>query len=640
MRQISCQLIHRLLCVAATVLLIAPALADPPARVGRVTLIDGNTQFFAERDDGWQAAQLNYPVSSENSIWIDGPGRAEVRIGASAIRVGDDSVLDFVLIDEERVEAFLQRGTASIRLRQYGNIGISDITRIETNAGQFSLEAGGRYRVDAAADGNETRISVFSGRARFENGDTRLSVDPGKVLTVRTQGTATDFRFDNATESPFDRWALARDQQWDQTHTRYTRESVVSPYMTGYEDLDQYGEWLDDGEYGRVWAPRVVVSGWAPYRYGRWSYVRPWGWTWIDDAPWGFAPFHYGRWVQVRSRWCWWPGTYQARPVYAPALVAWIGSPGSGLSISAGPSVGWFPLAPREYYVPRYNYSPAYGRRINYITNNNITVINPPGNYRNHVPGATIVPNATFMNGNPVGNNRVQLAPRDIGNHRATSHFDATPGPRRSPPLEMRDRGQANQGNAPRPRFPAPPVSGGAATAPPVLGVPSPGPVPPVDKRRPEPVRTGPLPVQPQQKPVGEASIGGALPVEPQPTRQSPQYRRQQPPASGVQPGYTAPIPAPSVAPAPTTPQPNVEREPRVMQPRPPRPQQNDGVRNLPPPGGIPAPDTSRRQQGNDAPGNASAPKPPQERANKPRAEVKQESRDRDNDGPSRPKKD
>ena len=168
MRQISCQLIHRLLCVAATVLLIAPALADPPARVGRVTLIDGNTQFFADRDDGWQAAQLNYPVSSENSIWIDGPGRAEVRIGASAIRVGDDSVLDFVLIDEERVEAFLQRGTASIRLRQYGNIGISDITRIETNAGQFSLEAGGRYRVDAAADGNETRISVFSGRARFE----------------------------------------------------------------------------------------------------------------------------------------------------------------------------------------------------------------------------------------------------------------------------------------------------------------------------------------------------------------------------------------------------------------------------------------------------------------------------------------
>ncbi len=634
-------LTHRLLCIAATLLLATAALADPPARVGRISHLEGNTQFFADRDEGWQSARPNFPVTGENSIWVDGPGRAEVRIGAAAIRVDDDSVFDFVSIDEERIEAFLQRGSASIRLRQYGNLGITEAMMIETSDGRFILEAGGRYRIVAPAGGNaggnETRLSVFAGRARYENGDTRLTVEPGKVLTVRTQGTATDFRFDNATESAFDRWAAARDQQWDQTHTRYTRESVVSPYMTGYEDLDQYGEWFDDGEYGRVWAPRVVASGWAPYRYGRWSYVRPWGWTWVDDAPWGFAPFHYGRWVQVRSRWCWWPGTYQARPVYAPALVAWIGSPSVGLTISSGPSVGWFPLAPREYYVPRYNYSVGYGRRINYITNNNITVINPPTHYRNHVPGATIVPNATFMNGNPVGNNRVQLAPRDIGNHRPSSHFDATPGPRRNPPTEMRDRGQGNQGNAPRPRFPVPPVSAGTATTPPAFVAPSSGPMPPVEKRRSEPVRVGPLPVQPQQKPAGETSTGGALPAEPSPTRQSPQYRRQQPPASGVQPGYSAPIPAP----APAIPQPNVDREPRIVQPRPQRPSQNDGVRNMPPPGGIPAPDTSRRPPNNDnAQGNPSAPKPPQERASKPRAEAKQESREKDNDGPNRPKKD
>jgi hypothetical protein len=25
--------------------------------------------------------------------------------------------------------------------------------------------------------------------------------------------------------------------------------------------------------------------------------MSPWGWTWVDNAPWGFAPFHYGRWV-------------------------------------------------------------------------------------------------------------------------------------------------------------------------------------------------------------------------------------------------------------------------------------------------------------------------------------------------------
>jgi hypothetical protein len=74
-----------------------------------------------------------------------------------------------------------------------------------------------------------------------------------------------------------------------------------------------------------VWTPSTVRSDWAPYRYGRWAWVRPWGWTWVDDAPWGFAPFHYGRWVSWRGRWGWVPGSYVARPVFAPALVAWLG---------------------------------------------------------------------------------------------------------------------------------------------------------------------------------------------------------------------------------------------------------------------------------------------------------------------------
>lgn len=618
--------IRRLLCVAALASFAVPAFADPPARVGRIAYLDGNAQFYADREQGWQAAQLNYPVTSENSLWIDGPGRAEVRIGGSALRIADDTVVDFLSIDDERVEAFLQRGTASIRLRPYGSLGISELFQIETSEGQFQLDPGGRYRIDAAADAGETRLTVLDGRARYENGDTRLTVERGKVLTVRMQGSATDFRFDNAVEVPLDRWAAARDQQWDQTHTRITRESVVSPYMTGYEDLDEYGEWFNDAEYGRVWAPRVVVSGWAPYRYGRWSYVRPWGWTWVDDAPWGFAPFHYGRWVQVRSRWCWTPGTYQARPVYAPALVAWFGSAGGGLSISSGPSVGWFPLAPREYFVPRYSHSPNYVRRINHVTNNNIT-INPPSNYRNHIPGATMVPNTTFMNGNPVGANRVQLAPRDIARQRPISHFDAVPGSRRNPPSDMPDRSQAN---SPRPRFPAP----GAASPPPYVAPRASGPVPPVEKRRPEPVRIGPLPVQ---KVTPDAGRGGALPSEPSPaTAPRP---RPLPPVTAAPPGGIPAAPAVGSRPPPG------EREPRTVQPprQIVRPPQGETARTLPPPGGIPAaPRAPQRpagiEQGIAVPKPVPVPAP--ERVNKPRVEVRQEPREKDGDGPNRPKKD
>eukprot|EP01035_Chromulina_nebulosa_P005924 gene5924-8026_t len=135
--------------------------------------------------------------------------------------------------------------------------------------------------------------------------------------------------------------------------------------MTGGEDLLETGRWESVPEYGQVWYPPVAV-GWVPYRHGRWSFVAPWGWTWIDEAPWGFAPFHYGRWRQFGPRWGWMPsvpGVRQyARPIYSPALVAFVGV-GAGLAINR--PVGWVPLGPREAYHPPYRASPAYVRNLN-----------------------------------------------------------------------------------------------------------------------------------------------------------------------------------------------------------------------------------------------------------------------------------
>ena len=141
--------------------------------------------------------------------------------------------------------------------------------------------------------------------------------------------------------------------------------------MTGAEDLDRYGRWETAPEYGTVWIPTAVVAAdWAPYRHGRWAWSRHWGWTWVDDAPWGFAPFHYGRWVSWGGRWCWSPGPYVHRPVYAPALVGWVGGGSVSVGISVGhrpppPRFGWYPLAPREVYVPGYRHSPRYVHRVN-----------------------------------------------------------------------------------------------------------------------------------------------------------------------------------------------------------------------------------------------------------------------------------
>jgi hypothetical protein len=187
--------------------------------------------------------------------------------------------------------------------------------------------------------------------------------------------------------------------------------------VVGYAQLDSYGTWSQDPGQGAVWYPRVAVADWAPYRYGHWDWISPWGWTWIDDAPWGFAPFHYGRWTMIGQRWAWVPGRMVARPAYAPALVVFMGSGSQfSFSVGSGPGVGWYPLAPGEAWWPTYRTSPRYVGFVNY----SINLHNYPRNYDHHVwrqrPfAATAVSEDDFRRGRPVYRHWQPVSPQAIG---------------------------------------------------------------------------------------------------------------------------------------------------------------------------------------------------------------------------------
>ena len=95
----------------------------------------------------------------------------------------------------------------------------------------------------------------------------------------------------------------------------------VSAAITGHEMLDEHGAWENVAGLGDVWFPKDLPSDWAPYRYGHWRWIGPWGWTWIDDMPWGFATSHYGRWANIggsdteAGRWGWVPGKRPGEPL-------------------------------------------------------------------------------------------------------------------------------------------------------------------------------------------------------------------------------------------------------------------------------------------------------------------------------------
>ncbi len=124
------------------------------------------------------------------------------------------------------------------------------------------------------------------------------------------------------------------------------------------------------------------------------------------------------------------PGPIAARPVYAPALVAFVGGNNFRLSISSGNvgGVAWFPLAPREVYRPAYRVSRDYFANINtsnttinrtVVTNvyNNINVTNVTNvTYVNRqVPGAVVaVPTNAFVQSQQITRAAVRLRHSDI----------------------------------------------------------------------------------------------------------------------------------------------------------------------------------------------------------------------------------
>ena len=385
--------------IAMLLIALAPALAsaqDIPGRVGRIAHIEGSAAVYRDADIGWDKAWVNSPVTSENSIWTEPDSRAELRVGGTAIRINEATQLDMARLDDSELEAFVPRGTVSVRARHFDPR--QERMTFNTPYAQFRIVSNGRYRIDVDPDREEARITVFQGDARVGSDSGYVRAAAGETVRI-FGGENAQYVTERAYGDPFDQWADARDRQWVETRS----VQYVSPNMTGYEDLDTYGTWNNEAELGAVWYPSRVASDWAPYRYGHWGYVQPWGWTWVDDSPWGYAPFHYGRWAYVGNRWGWVPGQRVVRPVWAPALVAFIGGASLTVGVSGGSPVGWYPLSPWDRYQPWYRASNTYVQNVNVVVNNYASRP-PPSQYRMQVRerGATVVNRDAFLDRRPV----------------------------------------------------------------------------------------------------------------------------------------------------------------------------------------------------------------------------------------------
>jgi hypothetical protein len=421
--------------LAATFLMTSRAAADnedPPTRVARLSHFDGAVSFNPAGTDDWVTAVINRPMTTGDKLWADNGARAELHIGSASLRIGSTTGFSFLNLSDDVTQIQVNEGTVRVRVKRLEE---NETFEIDTPNLAFSILRTGTYRIDVNESGDTTIVYVRGGEGEVTGGGQAYSVHADQVATFSgTDQLSADVQEIGGYDD-FDQWCADRDRRED----RSASARYVSPDVIGYEDLDDYGGWRPVPEYGTVWFPHTTVVGWAPYRYGHWVYIAPWGYTWVEDEPWGFAPFHYGRWVVVGGVWGWVPapapvvGVAYVRPVYAPALVAWVGGPhfAVGVGVGGGVAVGWFPLGPREVYCPSYPVSRRYVTNVNVtnttvnttVVNNYYTnvVVNKQVNVTNvtyvnqHVNGAVTATNgAAFTSGQPVARNIVHVDQREV----------------------------------------------------------------------------------------------------------------------------------------------------------------------------------------------------------------------------------
>ncbi len=352
-------------------LLMQPAWADPPTRVARVAEVSGQAWWFDAEQREWQPLMRNQSLAEGDRLRVEDNGRVGLRIGASALWLDERSQMELMRLDEDRIDIALDRGALALR---WVSAEHAREALVRTQEGRFLFERPGAYRIDQLA--KASRAQAFEGRLRFEgraNGDAPVWLDAPEQAELWWDGGPRAERGRLLRQDDFGQWLVSElgFGRGDDRYARLDRPAYryVSPDLTGADELDANGRWEDSGDYGAVWIPLRVAVDWAPYRHGRWTWTRHWGWTWVDDLPWGYATSHYGRWVHWRGRWCWAPGQRVVRPVFAPALVAWVGGGSVSVGVQIGsrwaPPVAWVPLAPREVFVPWYRHSPQYVRRFN-----------------------------------------------------------------------------------------------------------------------------------------------------------------------------------------------------------------------------------------------------------------------------------
>ncbi|MFN0277710.1 MAG: DUF6600 domain-containing protein [Pyrinomonadaceae bacterium] len=335
--------------------------ADPAitARVARISFLSGDAQIRRADGGDWERVILNLPIVEGDEITTDNNARVEIQFDNNQhVRLAENAHLKIVTLKDGGIALSVSLGTMIARITRFEKDAFFEIDAPKTTV---AVQKVGVYRIDAGRQNDtEIRVAVQNGEARVYSDNAGFTLKNNRSARIFIEGSnlgeweaADSSRY----QDEFDTWSLERDATIAQRLKDAFYDKYYDNDIYGADDLNGYGDWVHTASYGYVWRPyRRVTShyaDWSPYRYGHWRWIPPYGWTWVNDEPWGWATYHHGRWFYDDGYWHWSPYGYHRyrRSWWSPALVV--------VNIFNN-NVCWYPL---PYHYTYYNYNYYYNCR-------------------------------------------------------------------------------------------------------------------------------------------------------------------------------------------------------------------------------------------------------------------------------------
>ncbi len=158
---------------------------DPPNRVARISVIQGNVSLEPNGVDAFSQAEINYPLTSGDRVYADNNSFGELQTAGLAVRLGNGADVTLSSLTDNIAQLGLAQGSIRVRTRSLSaSNGQPATVEVDTPNGAILVYQPGDIRVDSYPQDDTTVVTVSSGAVEVTGQNLDQQLGPNQSMRL------------------------------------------------------------------------------------------------------------------------------------------------------------------------------------------------------------------------------------------------------------------------------------------------------------------------------------------------------------------------------------------------------------------------------------------------------------------------